>query len=494
MPRYPSNVYYNVSRQAQQLDEYNWIYVLPPAGGCVPVEGVTTCRTTPATWAEYVTSENRVMFRHVVDNDPRPHYIHQSNLADYNPALPETHPDQGGIAYPVFGGLVTRYETAFDRASAPLVQLTHTQIGQTLAQQNAWAANRSVTAWLQDGRVHVKNTGTVAADVPLTGTTAGAAYGGQNAGWITLAPGAEQVLDPSDPANTAAPKVAGTARVGETLTADKGTWTGTPTIAYATAGSGARPTAPSARPSRARPPRSTNWRRPTRARRCGWSCWPATGSRRSARPLSAATVVVGEAPKAESPPSSGGQGETPVTPATPAMPGSGPSPKPSTRPTRLKLTKVKLAPRRFAVSHKRLPKGTKLDGTRVTFNVNVSAKVRLIVQRRTTGKRPRWVTAYTVTRSVKAGSGEVRLTGRFGKRLLEPARLPARGVGVQARAAADRHQADRLPRREGLKRWPPATSTAPAASRGARTSREPRTTPWPSCTPSSCCCARRTRG
>ena len=37
----------------------------------------------------------------------------------------------------------TRYEAAFDRASAPLVQLTHTQIGQTLAQQNAWAANRS---------------------------------------------------------------------------------------------------------------------------------------------------------------------------------------------------------------------------------------------------------------------------------------------------------------------------------------------------------------
>ena len=64
---------------------------------------MTTCRETKATWAQYVASENAVMFRHVVDNDPRPHYIHQSNLADYNPALPETDPDQGGIAYPVFG-------------------------------------------------------------------------------------------------------------------------------------------------------------------------------------------------------------------------------------------------------------------------------------------------------------------------------------------------------------------------------------------------------
>ena len=36
VPRYPSNVYYNVSRQGQQLDEYNWIYVAPAnGGGCV---------------------------------------------------------------------------------------------------------------------------------------------------------------------------------------------------------------------------------------------------------------------------------------------------------------------------------------------------------------------------------------------------------------------------------------------------------------------------
>ena len=48
VPRYPSNVYYNVSRQGQQLDEYNWIYVAPAnGGGCVPIPEVTTCRTAP---------------------------------------------------------------------------------------------------------------------------------------------------------------------------------------------------------------------------------------------------------------------------------------------------------------------------------------------------------------------------------------------------------------------------------------------------------------
>ena len=61
------------------------------------------------------------MFRHVMGNDPRPHFIHQSNLADYNPALPETDPNQGGILYPVIDGLLARYDAAIDRASAPLV-------------------------------------------------------------------------------------------------------------------------------------------------------------------------------------------------------------------------------------------------------------------------------------------------------------------------------------------------------------------------------------
>ena len=31
VPRYPSNVYYNVANRADQLDEYNWIYTDPPA-------------------------------------------------------------------------------------------------------------------------------------------------------------------------------------------------------------------------------------------------------------------------------------------------------------------------------------------------------------------------------------------------------------------------------------------------------------------------------
>jgi hypothetical protein len=335
VPRYPSNVYYNASRQGQQLDEYNWIYTSPSGGGnCTPIPDVTTCRSTKATWAQYVASENAVMFRHVVDNDPRPHYIHQSNLADYNPGLPETDPGQGGIAYPAFGGLLARYEASYDRTSAPLISLTHTQIGQTLAQQGAWATTRAggkVTAWVADGKVHVKNAGTTAADVPVTGTDAGSLYGGEKSGWITVAPGAEQVLTPNQPL-----------AIG-------------------------RPADPVTQPGGGN----------------GTTTSPGTGN-----------------------------GSTPAAPNKPAT---------KARAKRLTLTKLKMSPRAFAVSHKRKPRGTRLDGSRITFKVSTNSSVRLIVQRRSSGRHKRWIKTGTITRSIKAGTGDLRFTGRFGKRMLKPA-------------------------------------------------------------------------
>src|SRR3954451_11266960 len=236
IPRYPSNVYYNASRQGQQLDEYNWIYVAPAnGGGCVPIAGVTTCRTAPATWAQYVASENTIMFRHVMGNDPRPHFVHQSNLADVNPALPETDPNQGGVLYPVADGLLSRYETTFDRTRAPLVQLTDAQIAATLARQDRWAATLGAgtgNAGVEDGGAHARHAGAAPAEVPVTGTSGGEPYAGQRSAWITVAPGAEQVLDPSEPTSTIAPAVTGTTRVGSTLTTSDGTWTGTAPIEH----------------------------------------------------------------------------------------------------------------------------------------------------------------------------------------------------------------------------------------------------------------------
>jgi hypothetical protein len=418
VPRYPSNVYYNVSRQGQQLDEYNWIYVKPAnGGGCVDVPDVTTCRTAPATWDEYVTLETRVMFRHLTGNDPRPHFFHQSNLADYNPALPGTHPDQGGILYPVIDALAGRYETAF---STPLVQLTSAQIADTLGRQSAWATARAgVSAWLQDGRVYVRNDGAAAVEVPLTGTTAGDLYGGQRSGWVTLAAHAQATYLPADPASTSPPVITGTARVGEKLTASTGAWTGTPEIGT-----------------------TRQWQRcDARGEACknlpgataaGYEAtaddegntlrvavlagnWISSVSQE----LSAPTGVVKPKP-AETP----RKGDDPVrrdgdAPNGRQGGGGTPAGRPGAKNAKLRLTRVKMTPRRFAVAHRRAPKGTKLDGTRVTWRLNFAAPVRLTFQRHT---RKGWVRVGTITRTARAGNGELRFRGRFGKRLLKPQR------------------------------------------------------------------------
>ena len=409
-PRYPSNVYYNVSRQGQQLDEYNWIYVAPGnGGGCVAIPLVTTCRTAAATWAQYLASENTIMFRHLMGNDPRPHFAHQSNLADYNPALPETDPNQGGILYPVVDGLLNRYEVSVDRARTPLIQLTSAQIAATLTRQSTWAANVAagkLTAWLQDGRLHVRNADTGPMEVPLTGTTFGEQYGGQKSGWTTIPAGTEKVFEPDEPVNTTAPSVSGTERVGSALTAANGTWTGTAPIDY-----------------------GYQWQR---CNAQGANCFNIAGARGSsytavaedqgqrlrvvvsagswiASISQAASAVSGPVAAAPAPPGGGGQGSA----GTGGKSGAGP---------RLALTSVRMSPRRFQIAHRRVQKGTRLDGSRITWKLNEAATVRLVVQRLGgTRKHRRWVNAgAAIIRKASAGSGVVRFTGRFGNRLLAP--------------------------------------------------------------------------
>jgi hypothetical protein len=402
VPRYPSNVYYNVSKQSQQLDEYNWIYLAPAnGGGCVPIAGVTTCRTTPATWSDYVTSENNIMFRHLTGNDPRPDFMHQSNLADYNPALPETDPNQGGILYAVIGPLLARYESQFDRASTPLIQLTPTQIAATLNQQDAWAANVAagrVSAWIEDGQLHVRNNSGSSIDVPLTGTTVGDMYAGQRTGWVTLPGGAERVFSPNDPANVNAPAVSGTAKVGSTLTASNGSWSGTAPIDL-----------------------GYQWQRCSSDTSCT-NIAGATGA--SYQPVAAdggrgLRVVV----MAGNWISSVSQAASSITRDVPRVSGAAGSKsrKASSKSAKVSLTKVKMSPRRFAVEHRKKRRGTRLDGSRITWKLNQAATVKLVFQRRTgSAKHRRWVRVGSMSRKAKKGNGVVRFTGRFGKKLLKP--------------------------------------------------------------------------
>lgn len=200
IPRYPSNVYYNVGTEQEQLDEYNWIYRRPPQGKCIDTPA-NTCRTTDASWDEYVNSEANIMFDHMLDNDPRPHYAHQSNLTLENAA------DGKPVFLEVMDAVLARYRPY---VKVPIVQLSHTAIGEELQRRARWNADRSgVSAYLKDGFVHFTNTTPRAVPVPVTGTEIGTVYGDQRSGWITLEP--QQTT--SAPAPAAAGKPRQTARI-----------------------------------------------------------------------------------------------------------------------------------------------------------------------------------------------------------------------------------------------------------------------------------------
>src|SRR4051812_9521200 len=390
VPRYPSNVYYNVETQVEQLDEYNFIYLPPAAGGKCVNSSTNTCRGTPATWAEYVDSEASIMFRHLMGNDPRPHFAHQSNLT------------ADGVLYTVVDEVLNRYRRYF---APELVQLSHTDIGRAMRQQTVWAQDLAagrVSAFLQDGQVHVTTTTTM--DVPVTGTPQGTLYGGERSGWFTVTAGQPLVAQaPPDAAPVTRP--------------------GAPTTPAATP-----PAAPGATPPAAP----------------GATPPAAPGATPPAAPGATPPAAPGTKPPGANPPNR--PGATPPRDADrPAAGTNGDRPgatSPANR-SALRMTRLRMTPRRFAASHRRnvarRRRGHATDGTTITWLMSRPATVRLTVQLIRPGGRTSTVTSFT--RKAITGENTVRFSGRIGRRTLRPGRyrMVVRATSADgARTAAQR--------------------------------------------------------
>ncbi|MFJ4621018.1 hypothetical protein [Streptomyces sp. NPDC088812] len=187
VPRYPVNVFYNAGRAAEQVDEYNWIYTSRAQGGsgiCEDNPATTTCLTAPldpATgYTEHIVPlETRIALGHVLANDPKPHFIHQSNLAEDR------------IAYPVLSGVLDGYAALF-ADDTPVVNLRMKDIGTELQRRAAWRAALEagqVTAYRIGDTVTVEApdglavTATLPTGTTLAGAAFGEAYAGAVSGW-----------------------------------------------------------------------------------------------------------------------------------------------------------------------------------------------------------------------------------------------------------------------------------------------------------------------
>jgi hypothetical protein len=186
IPRYPTNIYYNVSTDAQEVDEYTTLYDLPPSGQCVNTS-ITTCNPSGTTFtiAQIIASVDQGMFGHVMGNDPRPTYFHQTNIMDQSTGLVTG--EGTGLFYETINPLLDEYNSYF-LSNAPIEQLTMAQIGTLLSEQSGWAAaNVSQVSGNIEGNVVTVNNNGAQVELPLTGTTVGTPYAGTQSGW-TLAP------------------------------------------------------------------------------------------------------------------------------------------------------------------------------------------------------------------------------------------------------------------------------------------------------------------
>ncbi|MEU3935515.1 hypothetical protein AB0E85_26295 [Streptomyces sp. NPDC029044] len=194
VPRHPMNVYYNVGTAAEMADEYNWVYTSRADGGSGVCEDnpTSTCLDEPldpATgYAEHIApQEARTALGHALSGDPRPHYAHQSNLAEDR------------LLYPVMEKVLADYRALF-AGNTPLENPRHSAIGTEVQRRAAWQTaltNNRVTAYRIGDTVTV--TAPSGTQIPVTapegtkkqlvlGTSAfGTPYAGARSAWTTPA-------------------------------------------------------------------------------------------------------------------------------------------------------------------------------------------------------------------------------------------------------------------------------------------------------------------
>ncbi|GAA3073995.1 hypothetical protein [Streptomyces glomeratus] len=206
VPRHPMNVFYNAGRAAEEVDEYNWLYTGRAQGGsgiCEDNPATTTCLPAPLDTSTGYTGhivplETRIALGHVLSNDPKPHFIHQSNLAEDR------------IAYPVLSGVLDGYDALF-ADNTPVVNLRMKDIGTELQRRAAWnSALRAgrITAYRVGDTVTIQApngvaaTATLPTGAQLSGSAFGTAYAGEVSGW---APATGSPLTLTLPASAAAP-------------------------------------------------------------------------------------------------------------------------------------------------------------------------------------------------------------------------------------------------------------------------------------------------
>jgi hypothetical protein len=189
IPRHPIDVGEDVDTVVEEVNEFNWYNDSKADGG----SGLCQASTTTAClkplseqtgWTSVIVpTQVKIVFNALINNDPRPFFMHQSNLTGDR------------LGYPVMDGVLSAYRAVY---RAPVDNLPTIELGAIMRNEQLWTQARqagTVTAWVQGNTVTIS--GPPGTPVPVTvpaGTRVGSAsgpaygfsYGGDLSGFAKL--------------------------------------------------------------------------------------------------------------------------------------------------------------------------------------------------------------------------------------------------------------------------------------------------------------------
>jgi hypothetical protein len=191
IPRHPIDVGEDVDTVAEEVNEFNWYNDSKADGGSGLCQASTTTRclaplSEQTGWTSFIVpTQVKIVFNALINNDPRPFFMHQSNLTGDR------------LGYPVMDGVLSAYRAVYG-PSAPIDNLPTIEDGAVMRNEQLWNQARqagTVTAWVQGNTVTIS--GPPGTPVPVTvpagtrvgsasGPTYGFSYAGELSGFAKL--------------------------------------------------------------------------------------------------------------------------------------------------------------------------------------------------------------------------------------------------------------------------------------------------------------------
>ncbi len=133
VPRWPTNIYYNVRTPTENVSEFNYLY--GPNGVSKDGNGNAFFKENQ-TWEQVLKFEADMTMRHIMSASPYPHFFHQANIHEYAPGR--------SLMYDWSEAILERYSSYF---SVPLLVQDWADLTQTLEERDSFYNSKASGVW-----------------------------------------------------------------------------------------------------------------------------------------------------------------------------------------------------------------------------------------------------------------------------------------------------------------------------------------------------------